>query len=164
MKKAISLLLILSLALPFWGCDKNGPSTKEGLRELLDVLGLEGHTLLYTSQGGAEESEVLARIYGRSDAINAFSSVSEYAIALPKKEGGAEIHVLKMRHSSDEEGLKALLRGRMDVLQAADVKGYLGDAYADCLGMARIYQKGRYLFLLATADNDRAMEAIGKIF
>jgi hypothetical protein len=68
-----------------------------------------------------------------------------------------------MRHFSEVQGAKALLLQRKELLQSAEMRRYLGQRYEDYIASAVIYQKGVYLFLLATGDNDRAIDRIEEI-
>ncbi len=161
----IALALVATMLFAFCGCvgKKEGP--QELFSHLFCALELEERCALYTEADGREgQKATLRRIYGREDAHQVFSSVSHYAIALSKKDEGVELHMLKVRHPSDIESVKRLLRGRIELLQTIDVKNYLGVAYEKALFSARLYQKGSYLFLLATRDNDGAIKEIDKIF
>jgi hypothetical protein len=105
----------------------------------------------------------LADLYGEEQIPDIFSSVEDYALVLSKNDSGFEIQVLKMRHFSEVQGAKALLLQRKELLQSAEMRRYLGQRYEDYIASAVIYQKGVYLFLLATGDNDRAIDRIEEI-
>ena len=166
MKRVICIVMVFAAVCALSGCrEKKREAESEAFMSLLSLMGRENTVTFYTSdQEGSNREQTVDRIYGREDAYKLFSAVESYGIALSKRNEGFEVHMLKVRHPSNLENLNVLLRGRIEMLQTADMRSYMGDGYEECISSARIYQKGRYLFLLATADNDRAMEAIGKIF
>ncbi|MBQ8216279.1 MAG: hypothetical protein IJZ33_08455 [Clostridia bacterium] len=165
MKKGVLSILLLFLTVLFCGCQREEASPEQRFLTLLSCLNAEERTAVYSGQDGADKRrEGLERIYRREDAFEVFSSVESYGIALSRRGDGYEIHMLLSRHPSDDETVKGVLRGRMELIQRTDVEGYLGEEYAERIASARIYTRGRYHFLLVTEDNLRAMKEIDGIF
>lgn len=159
MKYVIALFLaVVLLAVP--GCGTKGEETGDLAKKIYEGALQSSKTVkVYDHR---EESAFLAALYGEEEKPEIFSSVEECTIVLSKNDGGFEIQILKMRHLSQVREGERLLRQRMELLQSAEMRNYLGQRYEDYIASAVIFVKGRYVFLLATGDNERALRCIEK--
>lgn len=117
-----------------------------------------------TESGGELLSEQdAAHIYkGEYGALPEWSLVEEYAVRLPDQPQIYEIHILKVKDETNLETISKLLCHRADLLAKYfndpsktgdyDYSGYRAD----------VYQKGQYVFLIATPNNDSVIALIDK--
>ena len=160
MKYVVALFLaMVLLAVP--GCGTKGEETGDLAKKIYEGSLQSSKTVkVYNHR---EEPAFLAALYGEKEMPAVFSSVEDCAIVLSKNDSGFEIQILKMRHLSQTREGEQLLRQRLELLQSAEMRRYLGDRYEDCIASAIIYKKGLYVFLLATGENNRAINKIEEI-
>ena len=129
---------------------------------IITRLELEEHIALY-EKNDAQTSFFCGALYGRAELPVQFSSFCDYAAALSRTTDGMEIHLYIVRHESQREGALRLVRARMQAMMRADVQKMLGGEYETYIARMRAYEHGNYIFLLATADNDKTIEIIRSI-
>jgi hypothetical protein len=92
-----------------------------------------------------------------------FNRIEGYAIRMPLDTSGYEIHVIKCVNISDSTEIEQMLLSRLERLQSAEILEYAPKSYEICFRGAIVYTCGRYVFLLATPDNEAMIREIKRI-
>ena len=129
-----------------------------------DIPATESMYLSDTSQGGIEMSEQdAAHIYtGEYGTLAEWAMLDSYAVRLPDAPQIYEIHILKVKNDSDVETVSKLLCQRADLLAKYFADPAKTGEYDYSGYRAEVYQKGQYVFLLATPNNASVIELIEK--
>ena len=164
LKGISAVLTVVTVLCVVPSCTKQKQQTPQLLEALLCEFKMEEQCYIYGRSDPRKKGRDLLLLYGEAYASYEMAFFEDYALALSKKDGGFEIQILLVRHESQIEEGKRFLRARINVLLQADVERYLGEDFKKYLSSVRIYQRGRYLFLLATEDNERAISIIADFF
>ena len=92
-----------------------------------------------------------------------FDRIEDYAIRMPLDTSGYEIHIIRCVNVSDSEEIKAMLMRRVEKMQSAEILQYAPESYEICFRGAIVYTYGRYVFLLATPDNEAVVREIKRL-
>ena len=108
--------------------------------------------------------EKLGYLYtGRFEPPECLDRVSSYALRLSADLEGGEIHVIECIDRSDTAEITALMSLRIERFQSSEVLWIAPETHEKYFKSATTYVKGRYAFLLATADNSSVIRQIEKI-
>ena len=92
-----------------------------------------------------------------------FERIEGYAIRMPLDDSGYEIHVVKCVNISDSVEVSQMLMRRVERMQSAEILDYAPESYEICFRGAIVYTRGRYVFLLATPDNEALVKEIKRL-
>ena len=92
-----------------------------------------------------------------------FGRISGYAIRMPLDTSGYEVHIVECVNASDSKEIEAMLLRRVEKMQSAEILQYAPESYEICFRGAIVYSYGRYVFLLATPDNEAAIKEIKRL-
>lgn len=102
--------------------------------------------------------------YGeKRDELYELSLLSDYTVRLADGQSGAEIHILRVRAMSDMDTIEKMLIKRLDYIKSRSLYIYSPEDYEIYASSAAVYRVGDYVLLLATPDNERAIEAVKKL-
>lgn len=105
--------------------------------------------------------ERFGRLYtGRNEPPPCFSRIEGYALRLPSDESGFEIHIIRCVNRSDTAEVSNMLASRIEMLSSAEIRQYAPSTYLTYFENAEIYVRGRYVFLLATPNNEKCIKII----
>ena len=90
--------------------------------------------------------------------IPVFKNLSEYAMCVPQSKKAFEMIVFKLGDESDKEEAKKLLETRFSLKDSGDFGTYVPEE-EEMLKNMQIIEKGKYLFMLCTTDNSKAIAA-----
>lgn len=152
----ICILLVCSLILG--GCAKAMPSATDLMALLLSELDHPEMQLYFNSateegEGWLAEEKLQALYAGYSP--SAFSE--RYAIALCKDDRIYEIHIYYALDATAASQIEELLRGRLEELQQKENYLYAPDSVAPS---GTVWQRGNWVCLLVTEDNQRAKQLL----
>ena len=170
--KGIVLLLAVLLALSSVSCSPMGEGMDAG--EVLcavfsTVEDAGGRGIIYfdrtrnTENGDTHviSEEKLGYLYtGRIEPLQCADRIESYAVRLPSDMGGCELHVIKCLNPSDCTEVAAFFEKRIGKLKASEVLSIAPETCEKCFLGAEVYQKGRFVFLIATSDNAAVIKAI----
>lgn len=121
---------------------------------------------LYVSGVGEDDDgyldpEYASYIYtGNYEESPEIAMLESYAIRLPDGKSAFEIHILKVADEANVPAVENLLKSRIDMLNASDIKLYDAEGFDKVMKNAEVYTSGKYVYLLITTDNAPAKEAI----
>lgn len=185
MKKVISLLLcavLLCGSVTFIACSKNGTSASDTTAELKaettaapsEIMtavvakypDIPSAKSLYISGVGQDDESYLDPEYasylytGNYAESPEMAMLESYAIRLPDGKSAFEIHILKVADAANVPAIEALLKSRIDMINAGDIKLYDPEGFDKVMKNAEVYTSGKYVYLLITTDNAPAKEAV----
>ncbi len=167
MKKWLALLLsVLVLIGNFSGCQKQKSEEQQLVEEIKNVLECDFsgcEVLLFDRMEIGGESELFSTLYRSEKLPLEMRSVSTAICFLSKRDDGFEIQLLKAKHLSERPAVELLLRRRLDVLQSADMRRYMGEDYRRYLASAAVYCYGNWVIFLATGENDTVLEKLKRL-
>ena len=109
------------------------------------------------------ETAALLYAENKTAALPEYARMNQCLVRLADSMCGFEIHVMEGKTVQDAEGLEELCRNRLHLLQTRELHLYMQDAYERYVAAGQVIVRGRYVFLLLTADNQAAVAAIDKI-
>ena len=102
--------------------------------------------------------------YGQKrESLYELSLLSDYTLRLADGQSGAEIHVLKVRARSDMDTVEKMVLRRLDYIQNRQLMLYIPQSYPVFAEQATVFSKGNYIFLLATPDNQLAIDTLCRL-
>lgn len=171
MKRLFCAILTLIICVTaFASCHIKETDIYEFLNELCEIFGEDeniGKGVLYAEKEVAElnvrslTAERFGRLYiGKNEPPPCFSRIEGYAIRIPTDESGFEIHIIKCVNRSDTAEIANMLSLRIEALSSAEIRLYAPDTYLKYFKNAEIFSKGKYVFLLATPNNEKCIKMI----
>ncbi len=182
---SLIIFLFLLLLLPFMlSCEEDmdtrdtmsNPFAGERLTEPTDILARImdeysdfGVGAVYFSEAeeysrGWLDSDLACFMYsGSHGRLSDLCRANKYAVWLSSGTDIFEVHVFESASPEDTTDIENMFLKRIEFMQVADreLNGY--EAYQTSNSLkAQIYTCGRYVFLLATDDNGRAIDVIDK--
>ena len=164
MKKWLALLLVFLLLIGnFAGCQKQTREGKRLVEEIKTALACDFpgcEVLFFDRMAISGEKKLFSTLYRSEKLPLEMRSVSSAICFLSKRDDGFEIQLLKAEHLSDLPAVELLLRRRLDALQSADMRRYMGEEYRRYLASAAVYCYGNWVIFLATGENDAVLEKL----
>ena len=156
------------------GCAVNEKSADAG--ELIVALSdeikeISGRGLIYFDLTRKSENgnihiiseEKLGYLYtGLFEPLPCQNRIKSYAVRLPSDMGGCEIHVIECVNPSDCDEIAVFLEKRINKLKSSEVLSIAPETHETCFKGAEVYKKSRFVFLLATPDNQAVKKVIGR--
>lgn len=164
-RTAAALLLLILLAALCASCASGKEKSCAGIIGEL-AGGEEDDAYLFVrgnGKYGIDEPELFARLYAAKGTPDPFSAVSDFAVLISKKEGGREIHILRVKHSSEIPRVYDMLYDRLRMLQSAQVVRYCLEDYDRFFASAEICVISDLVCLFCTSDNDGAAAAVKEL-
>ena len=97
---------------------------------------------------------------GREREIPEMAGVLDYSVALSDGQYGAELHVFYMKSEEEARRMEKLLCRRAELLKRRSLYLYAPAAYEKYLSSAAVMTKDRYVFLLATGNNEAVYKTL----
>lgn len=152
------IALLFSLLLLCSGCNAPTPTATDLLAKLLAYPDIPAVTVYFqgalAGETGYLSGEEFRRLYGGQDPARLSD---EYAIALGKDDSIYEIHLFHALDAEKAEAIEANLRYRQALLWKQDTAFYDPDNPA---AGSIIWKRGKWVCLLVTNDNERAVEVL----
>lgn len=170
-KAAVLILTVLS-AVSCVSCssDATGKDAGEVLEAVFSTVeAVSGRGIIYfdrTRNTENCENDVISReklgyLYtGRIEPLPCADRIVSYAVRLPSDMGGCELHAIKCLNPSDCSEVAAFFEKRIAKLRSSEVISIAPETCEKCFLGAEVYQKGRFVFLIATPDNAAVIKAI----
>lgn len=153
-----SVALLLSILLLCSGCNRQAPTATDLMAKLLAPADTPA-VRIYFNGASAEDSGYLSReeclsLYAGQNPV---ALSDEFAIALCKDDRIYEIHLYHALDAEKAEAIESCLRQRQTLLLKQDNYFYDPDHSA---AASVVWKKGKWVCLLVTHDNERAMECL----
>lgn len=149
------IALLLSLLMLCSGCNKSAPTATDLMAKLLAYSDLPVMQIYFNGAAfediGYLSREQSADLYCGQDPM---SLSDEYAIALCKDDRICEIHLYHALDAEKADAIEAYLRKRQTLLLKKEYYFYDTDHPA---ASSVIWKKGKWVCLLVTHDNERAI-------
>ena len=156
------LVLLITAALMLCSCKDNKLTPTDIMYRMIERLGVIPSYNIYFSRAekGSEHyasGETLEKLY---DGISPEDLCDSYAILLSTDDLIYEIHIYKALSRVKAEQTEEILRRRIDLFGDKDIYMYNEENYENVVSMARIVQKGSYVYLLVTDKNNELEKLI----
>lgn len=170
MKKLLSVttvLLLTAITVISSSCSFQKNSKVSELHDALDKLypdtGIPTTVFNFDSERASQNSLGLGYLYsGTREEFEDFQRIRDFSIRLSCEISVFEIHVIEAIHASDARILAEAMSRRASKLNET-IAFEKASGRISCASGADVYVKGKYVFLLATPDNQAAIDAIEKI-
>lgn len=168
----VSCILLIFAVIFCTSCGKTKSNSGDVLSAIEDSFGggLPSCRTVYKMSASCYSREYMSPqlasllYYGeRRDELYELSLLSDYTVRLADGQSGAEIHILRVRAMSDVDTVEKMLIKRLDYIKSRSLYMYSPENYEVYAASAAVYRVGDYVLLLATPDNEKAIEAVKKL-
>ncbi len=164
-KRLVLLAVAMSVLLSFASCDAgNGKSADDVAYKLLSAYDDLPQCSQYVknekefAKGYISEESFNNMYTGNQIELSEWDMIDQFRLVVSDSSNLFEIHVIKAVNISDTEIIKKLVEKRAALIEnfRKTASGYFTANKAD------VYVKGKFVFLLVTPDNEKAIKIINK--
>ena len=100
---------------------------------------------------------------GDQNGVHELSILADYAVFLSCDHSLYEVHAMRVYSVADREQIVKLLNRRLTLIRQREIYLFQPDSYESRVADAMIYTRGDWIFLLATGNNDVAVDVIREL-
>lgn len=164
--KLFRLIMLFLCPVFLFGCTVSPDSATDIMARLTskDIFLPDAFTYvsgsLISEEGYLSDEELGYLYYDEHKAPEELSAIEDYCIRISKGYDIHEIHIIKTRHSSDNDMIARMLERRKVLLCAPRINPNNSEFLCDGAEECEVFSKGNFVFLVAGKDILPVIEAI----
>ena len=100
---------------------------------------------------------------GDQNGVHELSILADYAVFLSCDHSLYEVHAMRVYSIADREQIVKLLDRRLTLIRQREIYLFQPDSYENRVADAMVYTRGNWIFLLATGNNEAAIDVIREL-